>query len=97
MPRNCTLSYEQETAVRAFLSDAETYDLYIPRDVMGWFMKQLDYKVLPNGNRVATDTEVRIPFGGNFDDYPDEFDRDWDDYHDSPPPPASTGGETEGN
>ena len=96
MPRYPTVSRKQEKLIRTFVADAEAAELPLGKTVWAIFLSMLDYKELPSGALVSTDTQVRIPFGGNFDDYPDEYGPDGEEFHadNSKDTPSPSSGES---
>jgi len=81
MARNPTISKTQEEVVRDFIFESEAVGLELPPQVWDVFIQMLDYKRLPSGALVSTDTEVKIPFGGNFDAYPDQYGPDGEELY----------------
>lgn len=81
MPRHPTISKVQETVVRDFIREAGAVDLDLGPEIWTVFRGWLDYKLLPSGAMVHTDTKVRILFGGNFDEYPDQYGPDGEEFN----------------
>jgi len=81
MPRNPTINKMQEEVLRDFIFEAEAVSLELPPQVWDVFLQWMDYKKLPSGALVSTDTEVKIPFGGNFDAYPDQYGPDGEEFN----------------
>ena len=81
MTRNPTISKVQEAVVRDFIFEAEAVGLDLGPEIWTVFLSWLDYKLLPNGALVWTETEVRIPFGSDFSAYPDQYGPDGEEFN----------------
>ncbi len=79
--RNPIVNKTQEAVIRDFVFEAEAVGLALGGDVWKAVYTWLDYKLLPNGALVSTGTKVRIPFGGNYDKYPDQYGPDGEEFN----------------
>ena len=81
MARNPTVNKTQEAVIRDFVFEAEAVGLELGGDIWAAVYAWLDYKRLPSGVLVSTDTQVRVRFGGNFDAYPDQYGPDGEEFN----------------
>ena len=69
------LTYLQEIHIRNFIDGAAFCEIELSADILIPLLRQLGYRILPNGNRVSISTVVTYTYGDSkpFDKYPDEY------------------------